>query len=148
MSYADSGLGIATQYCYKLRAVSVTRKTTNYSTLTDPVCATTPVPPGPPHAPENANAAGVGSHTIGVAWIDQANNEDGFRVERSSDGGTTWVTAATTAANISSIADYDVAREAQRFCYRVSAFNGDGVSAASNTTCAKTCGAVLACPRA
>ncbi len=137
-SYADTGLGIATQYCYKLRALSVTRKTTNYSTLTDPVCATTPVPPGPPHAPENANAAGVGSHTIGVAWIDKANNEDGFRVERSGDGGTTWVTAATTAANISSIADYDVASEAQQFCYRVSAFNGDGVSAPSNTTCAMT----------
>src|SRR5712691_4843299 len=137
-SYADTGLGIATQYCYKLRAVSVTRKTTNYSTLTDPVCATTPVPPGPPHPPENANAAGVGSHAIAVAWIDKANNEDGFRVERSTDSGATWVTAATTTANISSVPDYDVASEAQQFCYRVSAFNGYGVSAPSNTTCAMT----------
>src|SRR5712691_2603829 len=135
---AANGLGIATQYCYKLRAVSVTRKTTNYSTLTDPVCATTPVPPGPPHAPENANAAGVGSHAIGVACIYKANNEDGFRVERSTDSGATWVTAATTTANISSVPDYDVASEAQQFCYRVSAFNGYGVSAPSNTTCAMT----------
>jgi len=137
-SYADTGLRIGTQYCYKLRAVSVTRKTTTYSMSTDPVCATTPVPPGPPQAPEDAIAAGVGSHAIGVSWTDKANNEAGFRVERSSDGGTTWVTAATTAANVSSIADGDVPNEGQQFCYRVSAFNGDGVSAPSNTSCTMT----------
>lgn len=56
-------------------------------------------------------------------------------MERSSDGGASWVTAATTAANVSSVADYDVVSEAQ-FCYRVSAFNGEGVSAPSNTSCA------------
>lgn len=137
-SYADTGLTPATQYCYKVRAVSVGKKATTYSTLTAPACVTTPappVPPGPPQAPENVTASPDGSHGVVVSWSDQANNEDGYRLERSTDGGATWTTAATTAANITSVADWDAGPEAEA-CYRVSAFNRDGVSALSSTTCA------------
>jgi fibronectin type III domain protein len=142
-SYADTGLTPATQYCYKVRAVSVTRKATTYSPSTAPACATTPapppppVPPGPPQAPQSATASAAGLRAVMVSWSDKSNNEDGFRLERSADGGATWATVATSAANISSVADYDVASETQ-FCYRVSAFNGEGVSPPSNTSCATT----------
>ena len=137
-AYADTGLAAEKQYCYKVRAVSVTRKTTSYSALTDITCATTPpppVPPGPPQAPEYEIAGSAGSHAVAIWWVDRANNEDGFRLERSADNGATWVTAATTTANISSITDRDRESEVQ-VCYRVSAFNAEGVSAPSNTACA------------
>lgn len=133
-AYADTGLMPAKPYCYKVRAVSVGRKTTSYSAFSDIVCATTLTPPGPPQAPENEYAIAGGSQAVSVSWADNSNNEDGFRLERSGDAGATWVTAATTAANVGSIADYDVASEAQ-FCYRVSAFNRAGVSSPSNTSC-------------
>src|SRR6266566_5871865 len=97
-SYADTSLTPATQYCYEVRAVNVSRKATTYSTLTAPACATTlapPVPPGPPQAPEYEIAGSAGSHAVAVWWVDRANNEDGFRLERSADSGATWVTAAT-----------------------------------------------------
>ena len=137
-SYPDTGLSLGTQYCYEVRAFSVGRKTTSYSTSTAPACATTlapPVPPGPPQAPEYEIAGSAGSHAVAIWWVDRASNEDGFRVERSADSGATWVTAATTTANIGSITDRDRESEVQ-VCYRVSAFNAEGVSAPSNTACA------------
>ncbi len=137
-AYADTGLAAEKQYCYKVRAVSLTTKTTSYSVFTDILCATTPplpVPPGPPQAPEYEIAGSAGSHAVAIWWVDRASNEDGFRVERSADSGATWVTAATTTANIGSITDRDRESEVQ-VCYRVSAFNAEGVSAPSNTACA------------
>ena len=135
-SYADTGLTPETQYCYKLRAVSVTRKTTTYSTLTVPACATTPAPPpppGPPNAPSNA-AAAVGSGLVLVGWTDNSRNEGGFRLERATDEGTGWVVVGTTVANAQSATDAGVASEVQ-VCYRVVAFNGAGDSPPSNTAC-------------
>lgn len=139
-SYSDTGLSHGTQYCYKIRAFSVGRKTTSYSTLTAPACATTPappVPPGPPDAPSNAAAFGVASQQIVVSWTDNSNNEDGFRLERATDNRASWVVANTTLANTYSAGDAPVASEVQA-CYRVVAINGAGDSPPSNTACATT----------
>ncbi len=136
IAYADTGLAAEKQYCYKVRAVSVTRKTTSYSVFTDIACATTPplpVPPGPPNAPSTIGV-GVGSDQVVVSWIDNSLNEDGFRLERATSEGTGWVVVGTTAANARSATDAGVASEVQ-VCYRVVAFNGEGDSPASNTAC-------------
>ncbi len=135
-AYADTGLAAEKQYCYKVRAVSATRKTTSYSVFTDIVCATTPpppVPPGPPNAPSSVGV-GVGSYQVMVSWIDNSLNEDGFRLERATNEGTGWVVVGTTAANARSATDAGVASEVQ-LCYRVVAFNGEGDSPASDTAC-------------
>lgn len=137
-SYADTGLTPGTQYCYKLRAVSVTRKATDYSTLTVPACATTLAPPppsAPPQAPSDAIAVAVGSYAVGVRWSDNAIDEDGFRLEHSTDGGASWTIAGTTTVNIATTTDEGVASEVQ-VCYRVFAFNSQGDSPPSNTACA------------
>ncbi|TME21283.1 MAG: fibronectin type III domain-containing protein [Chloroflexi bacterium] len=80
-----------------------------------------------------AVAAGA-PHAVGVTWTDNSSNEEGFRFERSADGGTAWVAAGTTAANIQSGIDTGVASEV-RVCYRVVAFSGKGDSPPSNTAC-------------
>jgi hypothetical protein len=72
---------------------------------------------------------------VSVSWTDNAANEDGFRVERSTDLGSTWTIAqqydipnVAAAINLASITE-------QQVCYRVIAFNGHGDSPASNTDC-------------
>jgi fibronectin type III domain protein len=136
-SYADTGLTAATQYCYKVRAVNVGKKTTSYSTFTATACATTlapPVPPGPPAAPSNAFAGTNGSHQAVVSWADNSSNEVGFRLDRSTDSGTSWVPVDTAAANAHLATDGPVASEVL-LCYRVVAFNGQGDSPPSNIEC-------------
>ena len=135
-AYADTGLTPEKQYCYKVRAVSVTKKATSYSGFTAIACATTlapPVPPGRPNAPSNV-AAAVGPDQVVVYWTDNSRNEDGFRLERATDEGTGWVVVSITAANATSATDVVVSGEVQR-CYRVIAFNGEGDSPPSDTGC-------------
>jgi titin len=69
---------------------------------------------------------------VSISWTDNSTNEDGFRVERSTDGGANWALASTT--RFSGFFDEGRISE-QQVCYRVTAFNTLGTSAASNTVC-------------
>jgi hypothetical protein len=71
---------------------------------------------------------------VDVTWTDNSIAEDGFRVERSLDLGSTWATALTVGANVRAFRD-DGRTTDQRVCYRVFAFNGGGDSPPSNTDC-------------
>ena len=74
---------------------------------------------------------------IGVDWGDVSAVEDGFRIEKSLDGGATWATLATVTANQTAYGDDRVPLE-QRDCYRVIAFNAMGSSPPSPVACAST----------
>jgi hypothetical protein len=88
----------------------------------------------PPAAPSGANAVPSGSAVARVTWIDNATNESGFRVERSTDGGASWVAAGT--AGLDEMGFYDVGQASEQpLCYRVIAFNSQGDSPPSNTDC-------------
>ena len=63
-----------------------------------------------------------------MAWTDNANNEDGFIIERSDDSGSTWNQVGQTAANVVTFSDTTVA-PASNYWYRVFAFNTVGNSA-------------------
>ena len=80
-SYRDAGLTPSRQYCYKVRAFKRADGKTSYSSFANTACATTPVPPAPA-APSGADAKPATSTTADVRWIDNATNEDGFRVQR------------------------------------------------------------------
>ena len=135
VTYIDQGLDDLTEYCYKVRAVRVTGKARSYSTFSNVACAMTPPPPSPPPPPPSA-ASDVGvtawSNVAEVRWRDNSTNEWGFRVYRSTDGGATWVEAASTANT--SISDYGRTLE-QPVCYHVVAFNPGGDSAPSSPAC-------------
>jgi hypothetical protein len=88
----------------------------------------------PPAAPSGADAVPSGSAVAKVAWVDNATNESGFRVERSTDGGASWVVAGTAGMDATSF--YDVGQPSEQpLCYRVIAFNSRGDSPPSNTDC-------------
>jgi len=132
-SYGDGGLKPLTQYCYRVRAVRTYDGKTSYSAFSNTTCATTPAPPAP-NAPSATNAVPSNSNTVVVTWTDNSANEDGFRVERSPDGGTSWAPVSTTSANVTSLTDGGRSSE-QQVCYHVIAFNAGGDSPPSNTAC-------------
>jgi hypothetical protein len=106
----------------------------NYLLYSAFIAAGPPPPPAPPNAPSSASAKPASSTSVTVTWTDNSGNETAFRVERSEDGGTTWGTATTTGANVTSYTDGGRASEAQ-VCYRVIASNDVGDSGPSNTSC-------------
>ncbi len=74
---------------------------------------------------------------MSLAWLDNAANETGFYVERSTDGGTTWTRVATLAANATTYTNSGLTRR-KTYWYRVQAYGAAGVSAYSNVVSAKT----------
>jgi hypothetical protein len=69
---------------------------------------------------------------VEIRWIDNSTNEDGFRIYRSTDGGTTWTLAR---APVYSSPFSDVAESEKQVCYYVVAFNAGGDATPSNTAC-------------
>jgi hypothetical protein len=135
--YIPGRLTALTQYCYKVRAFRTAGSKNSYSTFSNTACGTTlaPVAPGPPFS---AWSRPTNSTTVEVSWSDTSSNEDGFRVERSTDGGTTFALAATTGPNqesfVKSFIDGDRITEGL-VCYRVVAFNSVGDSPPKTAGC-------------
>ena len=73
---------------------------------------------------------------IHLEWNDNSDNEEGFVVERSTDG-TTFVQVGTTSVNVNNYVDVGVPLNVE-LTYRVYAFNDYGDSTYSNTVMEKT----------
>jgi len=76
--------------------------------------------------------------TLTLNWVDNADNETGFVVERKLNGGTFDVLISITGGNITQYVDSTVNRAlvANTYTYRVKAFNDVGPSPYSNEACA------------
>ena len=95
-------------------------------------------PPSPPAAPSNLNAQAVSSNEIDLTWVDNASNEDGFKIERCQGSGCTNFTEITTVgANVTSYANSGLS-PSTTYRYRVRAFNAGGNSGYSNEAEATT----------
>jgi hypothetical protein len=147
-SHSDVGLTAATEYCYRVRSYRTTGKKTAYSQFTAPACATTlsPSPPPPPDSPPDASLPDAPSEVHAqpeslffvISWTDNFSNEDGFRIEFTTDAGAMWSTAGTAAPGSRTFWDFydwNALPIEQERCYRVVAFNVAGDSPASETAC-------------
>ena len=67
-----------------------------------------------------------------MSWLDNADNEQGFYIERSDDGGTSWTQTGTTGADIKTYTEQGLTTMTT-YWYRVQAYNAVGVSDYSNT---------------
>lgn len=89
-----------------------------------------------PDAPGKLKAASYSySETSGyvdLTWFDIAMDEQGYVLERSSDGGATFIQIARLAENSTSYTDEDTSLEANMQLYRLKAVNDIGSSAWSN----------------
>lgn len=125
----------ATQYCYRVRAKNSAGVYSDYS---DVVCATTQAPPvSVPSPPTDLLLQVISARQINMIWKDNSNNETGFRVERSEDGGRTWTKISDERENATSFDNTGLSPDKQ-YCYRVQAVNGAGGSRYSNEPCATT----------
>src|SRR3954468_22960931 len=89
------------------------------------------------NAPSNLEATAVSSSRINLSWRDNANFEDGFTMQRSTDG-TNFAFLARVRSDVTSYGD--TGRQPRRtYWYRVRAFRNNGrVSAWSNVASATT----------
>jgi hypothetical protein len=103
-----------------------------------PTPSPTPTPTPPPAAPSNLTATAVSTSQINLAWTDNSNNEQGFKIERCQGNAcTNFVEIAQVGANVTTFPNTGLARNT-RYRYRVRAFNGGGNSAYSNIATART----------
>jgi len=89
-----------------------------------------------PIAPSSLSATTVSDAEINLNWVDNANNEIGFRLERSTDG-VSWAEIASVATNVRSFADSGLTAETN-YQYRARAYNSNGNSVYSNVGSATT----------
>jgi|GEM_PF-115444 len=133
-TYTDQGLEAETAYAYRIRATG-NGGPSEYSAAVSVV--TDPAPVYPPAAPADLSASAVSESAIQLSWSDQALDEDGFEIERSSDGGQSWTAVASLSADQTGYDDDGLAAETF-YLYRVRAYGQGGESAWSDTAGAAT----------
>ena len=121
-----------TTYQYRVRAYN----TAGNSAYSNTASATTTTVVIAPAAPSGLTAIAVSGTQINLAWTDNSNNEDGFRIERSIDN-LIFLEIATVGANTTTYSDTLLPVPATYY-YRVRAYNIGGNSAYSNTASATT----------
>lgn len=92
--------------------------------------------PTVPAAPSNLTATRASNTRINLAWTDNANNETGFRIERSTNGGA-FVEIGTVGANVTAVGNTGLRRRTT-YTYRLRSYNSAGNSAYSNSATATT----------
>jgi len=125
IAFSDLTVSPATDYQYQVFAFN---NITGNSTPAISALVTTP--DVPPAAPTGLMTTAVTSTQVDLAWMDNSNNETGFVVQRSEDGGMTWASFSPTAVNATTFSDTTVAPNVS-YLYQVYATNGVGDSAVS-----------------
>ncbi|WP_126216920.1 choice-of-anchor U domain-containing protein [Thermus scotoductus] len=110
---------------YALRVKATSGDLTRYANLSLTVTA----PPTPPAAPSELRLTPSSPTAIDLRWTDNSDNEEGFRLERSTDG-TNFSVIATLPANTTTYTD--TLPSPTTYYYRVKAFNTAGESSPSN----------------
>lgn len=114
--YTDSSLSANKQYSYKVRAYISSGDI--YSGYTNSAASVTTVP----NAPTNLNYTRPSATSIKLTWLDNSNNESGFKVERKDSTGGPWTEIASLSQNITSYS-ITAAGNGPQYFYRVKAFN-------------------------
>jgi pyrrolidone-carboxylate peptidase len=118
-SFTDTNVKASTTFSYRVKAY----KDGLDSAPTNESSATTPGPM-PPAAPSNLTATAQSITQVDVAWVDNSNNEDGFKIERRTESGP-FELVQTVPANVTTFSDFTV-WGGTRYTYRVKAFNASG----------------------
>jgi len=100
------------------------------------VSITITAPTSVPAAPNGLVATAVSTSQINLTWNDNSTNEDGFKIERSTNG-SSFTEIGTLGPGVQNFSSTGLASN-KTYYYRVRAYNTLGNSAYSNTASAKT----------
>ncbi len=131
-TFVDKNLQSATTYYYRLRA---RRGVDIYSAYTEIVKAQTNL--RPPAAPSVLDAKAISQTSIQLTWIDNADNEAGFRIFRRKGLSSEFEQIAQTNTNITKYEDTNLEPNTYYY-YQIKAFNSGGESAFSQADGAQT----------
>jgi hypothetical protein len=134
--YNDTGLSPSTQYTYTVQMRDAVTPVPNVGAASSPASATTSGGT-PPAAPSNLSATAVSKTQIDLDWTDNADNETGFKIERSKRVNTDFQQIDTVGQDVTFYSDTNVKKNTLYY-YRVRATNAYGDSAYSNEASAKT----------
>src|SRR3989339_153314 len=84
-----------------------------------------------PNTPNDLSATAVSASTIELVWIETSKNEIGFKVERSTNADTNWLSIDSVAQNIVTYTDTNLSGN-KVYYYRIYAYNTAGNSDYSN----------------
>ncbi len=129
--YIDANLTNGQPYFYVVSASNASGESAN-----SPAVSATPAPPPPPAAPTNLTAAAATVDSIDLTWTDNATNERGFHIERSSDG-VTFAEIASVGADVTAYSSIGL-RAGRTYYFRVRAYHESGTSDYSNVLSAAT----------
>jgi hypothetical protein len=118
--YTDTGVVAGNTYYYRVYAYNTAGPSPYYSNEASAELQTLPASPTLLTAVGNASS-------IGLAWTDNANNEQGFRIDRKVGAAGTWGLYTSVGANVTSYTDTGVISE-NTYYYRVYAYNAIGNS--------------------
>jgi hypothetical protein len=119
----DSGLSAGVTYTYRVYAYNSIGNSANSNIVT----VTTPAAPT---APSSLTAIVSSVNQVNLSWIDTANNETGFKIQRSLDG-VNFSEIASLGNNVTQWNDSGLSAGVT-YTYRVYAYNSIGNSANSN----------------
>jgi len=131
-NYPSTGLGYCTAYYYRVRAYNGAGNS-GYSNVAG---ATTSGCPSVPNAPSGLGSTAASSSQINLTWQDNSNNEQEFKIERSTDG-VNFSQIATVGADVTSYPDTGLI-QCTTYSYRVRAYNAVGNSGYSDISSAMT----------
>lgn len=132
ITYQDKSLKSATKYWYRVRA----KNASGVSAYSNIANAATLAIITVPKAPSVLVATAASSAQINLSWTDNATDETGFELERSTDG-LSYTKIADLGPNVTTYQHTGLA-PATRYWYRVLAKNSAGKSAYSNIANATT----------
>ncbi len=129
-SYTNSGLSVNTKYYFRVRAYN----DTGNSGYSNEVSATTL--DVPPDGPSRLAAGTLSTSRIKLTWVDNSDNELGFKIERKKSGGS-YTQIAEVDEDVTSYTNSGLQNNTEYY-YRVRAYNSEGDSPYSNTASATT----------
>lgn len=116
VAWTNSNLQPGTGYWFRVRGYSGVLN----GEASAAVSAQTLPPPSPP---TNLTATPLSATSVRLDWPDTSSYEQGFKVERSADGGATWTQFSTTAANATTATANSLAPSTV-YAFRVRAYQG------------------------
>src|SRR4029078_13295168 len=111
---------------------------TNAELLQDRAATGMEEPDAKPAAPSNLAAVATSSTQVDLTWSDNSNNEESFKIGRSTDG-VLFFSQETTDPNNTGYSDTTVAASTT-YWYRIRAYNSQGYSSFSNVVSVTTPG--------